>query len=191
MSLYEAPPTPVPPRASENLREAERAAWRGAAYLALGAIAATLGAVVTSMALLWGIAAGCTLVAFFFALNARRARRVRSALATGCLSALTVGWTRAPDGCNIALFLPNADPATSEPEFVVRLGTVRPTTTAQAVVVGDVRPLRAVAIITTDGDVLGVGRVRAKANGQRVWARRHRGVPWWSASSGRELPPSE
>jgi hypothetical protein len=124
-----------------------------------------------------GYALGSLVVAAALALTARRARRVRTDLVAGCLSALVVSWTRDPDGCNVAVFPRGADPAASEPWYVVRLATVRPAVMTDAFIAGGTTPGAAMAIFTPDGDVVGVGRIRRPAKGRRVSARRHRRLP--------------
>jgi hypothetical protein len=139
---------------------------------------------------IWGLVGAFALISFAYALTAIRAQKVRTSLGHGCLRVLAVGWTRSPDGCNFAVFPPDADPAISEPALVVRLATIRSTMTGHALLAGELRRGKAVAIFTPGGEVLAVGRVRGDARAQRVWARRKRKTPWWSASSGRDSPPS-
>ena len=154
-----------------------------------GAVAATI-AVASGRAGLWAVTVGTLLVASFFVLTALRSRRVRAELGKGCLRVAVVGWTRAPDGCNFALFLSGDDPADGgDPDFVVRLATKRPTTMTEALVAGEFSAQSPVAILSSDGEDVEVGRVRDVWSASRVWARRNEGTPLYSLDPGLNTKP--
>jgi hypothetical protein len=180
---------PAPSSARAVLGREERRAWGTAGWLALGAPVAAAAAYGTSWPVLWGVTLIAVLAASIFALTGIRTRRVRSGLAAGCLIAFVVGWTRIPDGCHFAVFPLGVDPSSSDPQFVVRLATIRPTPMTEALVAGGTKAKGPVAIFTPDGEVVAVGSVCRKSRGRRVWARRHRATPWWSIDPGRNSPP--
>jgi hypothetical protein len=152
-----------------NLAREERRAWGFALACAL-----------LSIAILWlpkyrapALGASVALAAIV-AFRAYQTRYARRRLSDGCREVLAVGWTRYPDGCHYALFAPDANPVTAEPELVVRLPTRRRTTSSPAFLCGRTKPSRwrAVALLDPEGDVLGVGGVRSTASGKKVWRRR-------------------
>jgi hypothetical protein len=118
----------------------------------------------------------------FFTLAGFRTHLARRSLKQGCREVLAVGWMKPPDGCNYAVFQRDANPAESDPDLVLRLPVRRRTVKSLAFLCGSTRPSRfrsAAALLSPDGTVLGVGRVRPTANGQEVWRRRHAPAPWW------------
>lgn len=181
---------PAPPAAAAGLRRAELRAWAGAGILALGAAGIAVVGVLTSRVSVWSIASAAAAIAGFFCLTALRARTLRQHMSAGCRRALVVGWTRTPDGTNYAVFAPQADPTESDPDYVIRLALSQQTGTAEALVAGKRAAWRAAAVLSQEGQVFAVGRVRAASNGRRVWKRRHRKTPWWVRGRSLNAPPS-
>jgi hypothetical protein len=169
------------------LKRAERRAWTVVAACALAAIVGLgLPAAVAAPLLALGLT-----VAAIYSWAALRTRAARRGLRHGCRAVLAVGWTRVPDGCNYALFAPDADAAATEPELVIRLPTRREVTTGPGVLWGSTRASRwnSVALLKEDGGLLGVGRVRPSAGGRKVWERRHSPTPWWAIGGSLNEPP--
>jgi hypothetical protein len=153
-----------------NLAREERRAW-GVALV--GAILSPTAVVFLPERLRPAVGI-LVIVAVLYAFQAYQTRYARRRMKDGCREVLAVGWTRYPDGCNYALFAPDANPVTAEPELVVRLPTRRRTTSSPAWLCGRTEPSRwrAVALLDPEGDVLGVGGVRHTASGEKVWRRR-------------------
>jgi hypothetical protein len=196
-SLEETTRVAPPPSAEASLRKTEADAVRRAAQFAAGGIPLlAVAAVISELANwqaatpFWSFGAAGVLLPVLYVSTARRARAVRRMLSHGCVSVVAVGWTRSPDGCNFAIFPPDANPSATEPSAVIRLSTIRPTATTAALLAGELRRSKPVALFTTDGQALAVGRVRSRSRAQRVWARRNSTTPWYSASFGRESSPS-
>jgi hypothetical protein len=191
------PRRPAPPTVATSLRKAQADALRRASQFGVGGLVLLGLAVVVSWqetwrvaVPLWGLGSGGVGIALLYGVTVKRARIVQQSFARGCLPVVAVGWTRSPDGCNYGLFPQDADPAVTEPSFVMRLSIIRPTATTSALVAGELRPRQPVGLFTAEGETLAVGRVRSPSRARRVWARRNRKTPWYSASSGREAPPS-
>ncbi len=175
------------------LRREERRSWLNAVLLlAAGAAAVVIATTVYSSGLIWGVVLAAPLIATFFMLTATRARYVRLSLRNEYRRVLAVGWSRAPDGCNYAVFPLDSDTTTRDPDLVIRLATVRPTRTTVALLAdAPAWPWDAAALFAEDGEILAVGRVRKHDNGVRVWSRRNQDTPWWSMNPGRNSPPSD
>jgi len=177
-----------------NLARSERRTWAVVVASSLGTFAAlALLAAVPQVpedlsAALVGLLA---VVAVLFTIVAYRTGVARRGLRKGCREVLAVGWTRAPDGCNYAVFTRDVDPAGAEPELVIRLPTRRQTRSSVAFLCGSTKPSRwgATALLAPDGELLALGRVRSRASGQKVWRRRHAPTPWWSAGENLASPP--
>lgn len=174
----------LPPKAAGNLRsEANQSAIR-AGVIALIALLAG-GVIETGSGI---IAAGLTIgglcVAFVYGRSAYRAYAIVRNLPGETARVSAVGWTRAPDGSNYAIFASGSDQQHTDPDLVLRLGGVKDTTTTKALLLGPVGKRRSTALIGPDGEVLAVGSLRQPENAKRVWARRDEPSPWW-AGAGR------
>jgi hypothetical protein len=182
----------LPTEAAVNLARYKRWTWSIAAGCLVGAFTAL--AATSIVALPEGVAVVVAVflvtVAFFFMVGAYRVRVARRGLNRGCREVLAVGWVRAPDGCNYAVFKCDDDPAKADPELVLRLPTRRRTMSSPALLCGSTRPSRwgAASLFSPDGRVLAVGRVRSQTSGHKVWRRRNAPTPWWTAGGGMNQP---
>ena len=185
-------PVHEPPPQDADLPLAAEARKRGgiATALVLAGLVVLPLAYTSGAPGLWTIAVCVPALGLLFGSAARRALVIRRALPKPCRSVLAVGWTRTPDGCNYAVFPPGAAPARIEPTLVIRLTLVRATTTTHALLVGSTRPHRSAALVSPDGDLVGVGRVLRSSRARKVWAGRHRSTPRWVMDPGRNSPPS-
>jgi hypothetical protein len=134
----------------------------------------------------------CAVVAIVLWLTAYRIHFARRALTKDGRKVLAVGWARVPDGCNFAIFPIGVDPATAEPDLVVRLPRIRPTVMTRALFYGSSTPsmFSGVALLHRDGSVLGAGRVRSHRSAKKVWARRNERTPRWMSGRNRNQPPA-
>jgi hypothetical protein len=138
------------------------------------------------------IGIGFALVSLFFIWAVFRLQMARRSLAGPYLRVWAVGWSRAPDGCNYALFDPD-DTSHERPEWVLRLPIVRPVQSAAATLCGSPRPgavLDSHALIDLDGNLIAAGRVVTADVGQKRWDRRHKPKSRWVAGPAPK-PPSE
>jgi hypothetical protein len=148
--------------------------WSATIALALVAVTATLTWSRLPGTLAMILVLGPALFVVIVGVAAFRTSMARRKMAQGCRAILAVGWTRYPDGCNYAVFSPEADPATDDPKLVVRLPLRRRTVVSPALLCGPTRPsrLHAASLFAPDGHFLGAGRVRPQASGLKVWRRR-------------------
>ncbi len=175
----------LPANAARNLRsEANQSAIRAGviAFVALlvGGVIESGSAIIAA-----GLAIGGLCVAFVYGLSALRAYALVRNLPDETARVDAVGWTRAPDGSNYAIFTSGRDPRTDEPDLVLRLGSSKDTTTTKALLLGPLSPRRSAALIGPDGEVLAVGGLRRDENAKRVWARRADDTPWWAGRAKR------
>jgi hypothetical protein len=165
---------------------------RMSALAVLSAVAAVGLALILSGTVRAAAVGAAAAVAVVLAVVAFRARAASRAARAGCRKVYAVGWIRSPDGANFALFAPEADPASDEPEAVVRLPMRRATKSGRAILCGKLEPSLwgAVALFSESGDVLGFGRVGSARSAAKVWSRRHAPTPWWVAGGGMNRPPA-
>jgi hypothetical protein len=178
----------VPADTARNLASEARQAGIRAGVIAF--IALTVGGVVkhASGVLAIGLTVGGLLVAVVFSITAIRANRLRRGLPEEARRVVVVGWTRAPDGSNYAIFSPGADTVSADPELVLKLAGARDVGSGKAILVGSNGPKGAAALVDAAGTVLAVGGFRSPANATKVWARRHDATPWWAGAASRKAP---
>ncbi len=172
--------------ARDELRAMQRRNWKVAMLaLAVGVVTLPLPAGILYLP------AGAIAIAALFLLVAYRARAAERCLEGPCVEVFAVGWARAPDGCNYALFDSGADPSTDKPRWVLRLPRVRPLSSTRARLCGEPRPtlLGGRALIGRDGTLLAVGRIVDDATAQRRWERRHDKSPTWVYNPSGNRPP--
>jgi hypothetical protein len=180
----------VPAGTASNLASEARQTGIRAGVIAF--IALTVGGVVehASGILALGLTIGGLLVAGVFSITAIRANRLRRTLTEEARRVVVVGWTRAPDGSNYAIFSPGADTESADPELVLKLASARDVGSGKAILLGSNGPKGAAALVDTAGNVLGVGGLRSPVNATKVWARRHDATPWWAGAGRRKPPPA-
>ena len=178
----------VPAATAKNLASDARQTGIRAGVIAF--IALTVGGVVqhASGVLAIGLTVGGLLVAGVYSLTALRANRLRRSLPAEARRVVVVGWTRAPDGSNYAIFSPGANIESADPELVLKLASARDVGSGKALLLGSNGPKGAAALVDAAGNVLGVGALRSPANGTKVWARRHDATPWWAGAASRKAP---
>jgi hypothetical protein len=179
----------VPPAAAKNLgAEARESAIRAGV---LTFIALAVGGVVKHalVILAVGLTLGGLVVAAVYALIAFRAFSIRRRIPSEARRVTVVGWTRAPDGTNYAVFPTGSDTDATPPELVLKLTRSRDVVQTRALLL-DTAGSRVAALVDNEGSVLAVGRLRGAANAQKVWQRRSESTPWWAGAGKRTPPPA-
>ena len=180
----------VPADTARNLAAEARQAGIRAGVIAF--LALVVGGVVQHLSgiLAIGLMIGGLLVAGVFGLAAIRGNRLRKTLPEEARRVVVVGWTRAPDGSNYAIFSPGANLESAEPELVLKLASARYVESGKAILLGSNGPKGSAALVDGAGKVLGVGGLRSPGNASKVWARRHESTPWWAGAGTRKPPPA-
>jgi hypothetical protein len=176
----------IPAETASNLASEGRQAAIRAGVIAF--IALVVGGVVKHLSgiLAVGLTVGGLLVAGVFALAAIRTRRIRKTLPEETRRVVVVGWTRAPDGSNYAIFSPGSNTESSDPELVLKLASARYVVSGKALLLGSNGPKGTAALVDAQGKVLGIGGLRRPANANKVWARRGESTPWWAGAGNRK-----
>jgi hypothetical protein len=179
----------VPPDAARNLGKEARDAAIRAGVIAF--IALVLGGVVQHalVILAIGLTAGGLAVAAVYALIAIRAFSIRRSLPAEARRVTAVGWTRAPDGSNYAIFPTGSDIQSDQPELVLKLARSRDVASTRAFLLGSNGPRGSAALVDDRGSVLAVGGLRRPASARKVWERRGESTPWWAGAGNRKPPP--
>jgi hypothetical protein len=174
----------VPPAAAKNLgAEARDAAIRAGV---LTFIALCVGGVVKHalVILAVGLTLGGLVVAAVYALIAFRAFSIRRGIPAEARRVTVLGWTRAPDGTNYAIFPTGADTDSTPPELVLKLTRSRDVVQTRALLL-EATGTRVAALVDNAGNVLAVGRLLGGESAQKVWQRRSESTPWWAGAATR------
>jgi hypothetical protein len=175
----------VPPAAAKNLATEARDSAIRAGVLTF--IALTVGGVVEHavVVIAIGLTLGGLLVAAVYAIVAFRAFSVWRHMPAEARRVIVVGWTRAPDGTNYAIFPTGTDTASTPPELVLKLTRSRDVVQTRAFLLDGDGARGPAALVDNEGTVLAVGRMRGAASAQKVWQRRSEPTPWWAGAGKR------
>jgi hypothetical protein len=174
-----------PPAAARNLAVEARDSAIRAGVLAF--IALVVGGVVQHavVVIAIGLTLGGLLVAAVYALIALRAFSVWRHMPAEARRVTVIGWTRAPDGTNYAIFPTGSDTGSTAPELVLKLTRARDVVQTRAFLLDADGTRGRAALVDDKGTVLAVGRLRGAASAQKVWQRRREPTPWWAGAGKR------